>query len=207
MLKTRFYSTLVLMALAILVITGPKFITILVAGAFCVGSLYELHNLVRPFNPKIFYPYALLIVTSFIVGIWIKWQLWPGEMWLLLTMLITITHDIGGYVFGKIFEGQKIWPSISPNKTWSGLVGGIICGLFANWICGWYSESGMPTLGLLTIVALNFIGLGGDLIESKIKRLYQKKDSGSIIPGHGGILDRLDSFFTINLAMWILYLL
>ncbi len=82
MLKTRFYSTLVLMALAILVITGPKFITIVVAGAFCVGSLYELHNLVRPFNPKIFYPYALLIVTSFIVGIWIKWQLWPGEMWL-----------------------------------------------------------------------------------------------------------------------------
>lgn len=205
MLKTRFYSTLALMALAILVITGPKFITVLVAGTFCAGSLYELYRLVSPFNPKIFYPYASLIVAAFIAGVWMKWQLWPGEMWLLLTLLITVTHDMGGYFFGKIFEGKKIWPSISPNKTWSGLVGGIVLGLFANWICGLYSENEMPTLGLFSIIALNFIGLGGDLIESKIKRLSQKKDSGSIIPGHGGILDRLDSFFTINLVMWVLY--
>jgi phosphatidate cytidylyltransferase len=205
MLKTRFYSALVLIALTILVIVGPRFGGILFAGALCTFSLYELFNLVKPFNPMRFYPYALLIIVS-CVGIgWMKFQLWPGDMWLLLTFLITWAHDTGGYIFGKIFEGKKIWASVSPNKTWSGLVGGIILGLFVNWICGLYVENEMPVLGFFTIIVLNFIGLGGDLIESKIKRLCQQKDSGSIIPGHGGILDRFDSFFTINLAMWALY--
>lgn len=205
MLKTRFYSAVVLILLTILIVVGPRFGGILLAGALSAGSLYELHKLIRPFNPVIFYPYALLILTSSAAIIFMKWQLWPGDMWLLLTFLITWAHDTGGYIFGKIFEGKKIWPSISPNKTWSGLVGGIIFSLFVNWICGLYSENGMPTLGLLSIIALNFIGLGGDLIESKIKRLYQKKDSGTTIPGHGGILDRFDSFFTISLVMWWLY--
>lgn len=205
MLKARFYSALVLIALILLVVVGPRFGGILLALALSGGSLYELYHLISPFNPKIFYPYALFILASSAAIVFMKWQLWPGDMWLLLTFLITWAHDTGGYFFGKIFEGKKIWPSISPNKTWSGLVGGIILGLFVNWICGLYSENGMPTLGLLSIIALNFIGLGGDLIESKIKRLYQKKDSGTTIPGHGGILDRFDSFFTISLAMWWLY--
>jgi CDP-diglyceride synthetase len=205
MLKTRFYSALVLITLTILVVIGPRFGGILLATALCTFSLYELYNLIKPFNPKIFYPYALLILASSAGIIFMKWQLWPGDMWLLLTFLITWTHDTGGYFFGKIFEGKKIWPSISPNKTWSGLVGGIICCLFVNWICGLYDESSMPTLGFLSIIILNFIGLGGDLIESKIKRLYQKKDSGTTIPGHGGVLDRFDSFFTINLVMWWMY--
>lgn len=205
MLKTRFYSALVLIALTLLVVVGPRFGGILLAGALCTSSLYELHNLVKPFNYKIFYPYTLLIVTSCMGIIWMKWQLWPGDMWLLLTFLITWAHDTGGYFFGKIFEGKKILPRISPNKTWSGLAGGIILGLFVNWVCGLYAENEMPTLNLFTIVVLNMIGLGGDLIESKIKRLYLQKDSGSTIPGHGGVLDRFDSFFTINLAMWLLY--
>ena len=175
------------------------------AGVLFAGSLYELRDLIKPFEYKIFCPYAVLVFVSCLGIIWMKWQLWPGDMWLLLTFLMTWAHDTGGYVFGKIFEGKKILPSVSPNKTWSGLAGGIICCLFINWACGLYSENGMPTLGLFSIVVLNFIALGGDLIESKIKRLYKKKDSGTTIPGHGGILDRFDSFFTINLAMWILY--
>lgn len=154
-----------------------------------------------------FCPYALFVFTSCVGVVWLKWQLWPGDMWLLLTFLMTWAHDTGGYVFGKIFEGKKIWPDISPNKTWSGLVGGIIFCLFVNWVCNLYNDSGMPTLSLLTIVFLNLIGLAGDLVESKIKRLYKKKDSGATIPGHGGILDRFDSFFAINLFMWILYCL
>lgn len=206
MLKTRFYAALVLIALTILVVVGPRFGGVLFASALCAGSLYELYHLIKPFNSIIFYPYALLITTSCIGIVWMKWQLWPGDMWLLLTFLITWAHDTGGYFFGKIFEGKKIWPSISPNKTWSGLVGGVICGLFVNWVCGLYSDNDMPTLSLPTIITLNFIGLGGDLIESKIKRLYHKKDSGTMIPGHGGILDRLDSFVAINLTMWILYI-
>ena len=146
MLKTRFYSAMVVIVITILVIIGPRFGGILLASVLGVGSLYELKNLIKPFNAKIFYPYALLVIISCIGIVWLKWQLWPGDMWLLLTFLITWAHDTGGYFFGKIFEGKKIWPNISPNKTWSGLVGGIILSLFVNWACGLYTESGMPTL-------------------------------------------------------------
>ena len=205
MLKMRFYSAIVLILLTLVAIVGPRFIGVLLASVLCAGSLYELYNLIKPFNGKIFYPYAVFIVVSCVGIVWMKWQLWPGDMWLLLTFLITWAHDTGGYVFGKIFEGKKIWPRVSPNKTWSGLAGGIICGLFVNWVCGLYSENDMPTLGVLTIIVMNGVGLAGDLIESKIKRLHQKKDSGDSIPGHGGVLDRFDSFFVINSAMWILY--
>ncbi len=127
-------------------------------------------------------------------------------MWLLLTFLMTWAHDTGGYIFGKIFEGPKIWPEISPNKTWSGLSGGIICCILVNVLFGLSNETDLPSLGLPTIILLNCIALSGDLIESKIKRLYGQKDSGSMIPGHGGILDRFDSFFAISIAMWILYI-
>lgn len=109
-------------------------------------------------------------------------------LWLLVAVWGT---DIGGYAFGKSIGGPKLAPSISPGKTWAGLVGGMIfaaivgagfgAALFGNWLY-WALAS-----ALIAVVAQI-----GDLLESKLKRIFGVKDSGSIIPGHGGVLDRLD---------------
>lgn len=206
MLTTRFYSALALIALTLLVVVGPRFVGAIFALALWGLSLYELYKITQPFKWHVYCGYAAVITASCLGIIYLKWELWPGDMWLLLVFLMTWAHDVGGYIFGKIFDGPKVWPSVSPNKTWAGIGGGIFLGIVVNWACGLFEESGMPSLGLLAIILLNFIGISGDLLESKIKRIYNQKDSGNLIPGHGGVLDRFDSFHAINLAMLIMYI-
>jgi phosphatidate cytidylyltransferase len=103
--------------------------------------------------------------------------------------------DIGGYVFGKIIGGWQLAPKISPNKTWSGLLGAmLIAALASKCIAELFSFKGGTGSWLLLGGAVAVIAQLGDLLESKIKRYFGIKDSSSLIPGHGGILDRTDGF-------------
>jgi phosphatidate cytidylyltransferase len=112
---------------------------------------------------------------------------------LILILLVVWVTDIGGYFAGRGIGGPKLWPRVSPKKTWAGAVGGfaaslVIASLFAAF------GLGKPGPMLLLGALLSIVSQLGDLFESAVKRRFGVKDSSHIIPGHGGLLDRLDGF-------------
>lgn len=117
-----------------------------------------------------------------------------GPVFVLLGCTLIWAADIGAYCFGKLWGKNKLAPVVSPNKTWEGLFGAFITGtlvMLVFWV--WYK----PKFGIFAAVWLAVITVGfaviGDLFESMLKRVYGVKDSGNLIPGHGGMLDRIDS--------------
>lgn len=118
---------------------------------------------------------------------------------LLFALLIVWLTDSGAYIIGRKFGKHKLAPHISPNKTWEGSIGGtvvatIVAGIYAYF----YPQGGyalLTTIGLTILVSI--VGQLGDLVESALKRYYGFKDSGRILPGHGGILDRFDSLLLV----------
>ena len=113
-------------------------------------------------------------------------------IWLVLTVCAT---DIGGYFTGRIIGGAKLAPRISPGKTWSGLLGGMIFAAIIGFYMGSSLEQDRVLFYTIFSVILAVIAQMGDLCESYMKRRLGVKDSGYLIPGHGGIMDRLDGFF------------
>ncbi len=127
-----------------------------------------------------------------------------GKIIIYWIYIVVWTVDIAGYIFGKLFQGPKLIPVISPNKTWSGLIGGLLLsGLFSAlyaYKLGHVQPSNYFVFGLLGGV----FSVLGDLFESKLKRINNKKDASDLIPGHGGLLDRLDGFLFAILYFYIL---
>ncbi|WP_056978268.1 phosphatidate cytidylyltransferase [Lentilactobacillus senioris] len=122
-----------------------------------------------------------------------------GLTMLLYALFIVWTTDSGAYIFGRMFGKHKLAPHVSPNKTWEGsiygsLFGTIICSIWA-WFFPIPGFSGI--LMVLVTLCLSIVGQFGDLVESSLKRYYGVKDSGKILPGHGGILDRFDSLLFV----------
>lgn len=120
-------------------------------------------------------------------------------VFLLLTVWAT---DTGGYLFGKIIGGPKLWPQISPNKTWAGLIGAMHLAGFTGYAVAAYFGGIHPVLGAGLAVALAAVAQAGDLFESYVKRRNGIKDSGTLIPGHGGMLDRIDGLLFAALLMF-----
>jgi len=119
----------------------------------------------------------------------------PVQGWnaLMLVLLVVWVSDIGGYFVGRGIGGPKLWPRVSPNKTWAGAIGGFAASLAVAW--GFAAlDLGRTGALLLLGAALSIASQLGDLFESAVKRRFGVKDSGHIIPGHGGLLDRLDGF-------------
>ena len=108
--------------------------------------------------------------------------------------------DIFAFLCGRAIGGPKLWPNVSPNKTWSGAVGGLVGGVAAG-IAVAYS-SGIATLGIIGAMGflLSVLAQAGDLLESAVKRHFGAKDTGKLIPGHGGLMDRLDGFLIAAVA-------
>ncbi len=113
------------------------------------------------------------------------------------------TTDIAAYFTGRAIGGPKLWPRVSPNKTWAGFWGGAVGGTLAGWLVslaarGLGVDVPWPEGVVLGVSLLaSVLGQGGDLAESALKRLASVKDSGRIIPGHGGVLDRVDAFLAV----------
>jgi len=120
-----------------------------------------------------------------------------GHWWTLLALVIVWAADIGAYFSGRTFGKRKLAPQISPGKTWAGAYGALVAGVVVTLLGGWLLDvRGAPLLGLALLALLTVaVSIVGDLIESLMKRHAQVKDSGTIIPGHGGLMDRLDSVF------------
>ncbi|KYG70760.1 phosphatidate cytidylyltransferase [Bdellovibrio bacteriovorus] len=116
-----------------------------------------------------------------------------GIAWFVYLLAVVFAGDTMAYVFGVLIGKHKVMPSVSPKKTWQGSVGGIIGSMIAGYICWQFLFSEQP-LGLFLILAgiSGFVGQFGDFFESLLKRVADVKDSGKIMPGHGGVLDRID---------------
>lgn len=117
-----------------------------------------------------------------------------GRSWLLFALLVTFAVDTGAFFIGRSVGRHRMAPGISPGKTWEGAVGGFLCAVVVALALAQLLELRVALWQAGAIgVVVGVVAQVGDLFESKLKRLSQVKDSGSIIPGHGGILDRLDS--------------
>ncbi|CAM3800357.1 phosphatidate cytidylyltransferase [Rouxiella silvae] len=117
-----------------------------------------------------------------------------GAWWLLYVMLLVWGADSGAYLFGKLFGKHKLAPKVSPGKTWEGLVGGLLTSALISWLFGRYAPLDVvPSTLLICSIIAALASVLGDLTESMFKREAGIKDSGNLIPGHGGIMDRIDS--------------
>ena len=145
----------------------------LYTGLIYIAVPLALSNLVAFRNGH----FSGLLLVSFFVLIW--------------------SSDIGAYVFGMAFgqkHGKKLFPSVSPKKTWIGFWGGMLFAIMAAHILNLTGMLSLPMFhSVMLAIVMDVAGVYGDLFESQWKRIYDIKDSGSIIPGHGGLLDRFDS--------------
>jgi len=122
---------------------------------------------------------------------------------LVFLLLVVWATDIGGYFAGRGIGGPKLWPRVSPNKTWAGAVGGFLGSLV---VAAGFAACGIGRLLPLLVLGgvLSVAGQLGDLFESAVKRRFGVKDSSHIIPGHGGLMDRLDSLVAVLVLAAIL---
>jgi phosphatidate cytidylyltransferase len=127
-----------------------------------------------------------------------------GPRRVLTFVILTICSDIGGYFAGITAGRHKMAPSISPKKTWEGFAGSAAACLIAGWLCVTYLLHGHPWQGVLTGGAVVLAATLGDLVESMIKRDLDIKDMGTLLPGHGGVLERLDSLLVAAPVVWFL---
>lgn len=125
----------------------------------------------------------------------------------LFLFLVVWASDIGAYLAGRMLGGPKLAPAISPNKTWSGAAGGLLSSVAAGMAAAYVMEADLSGRVALVAALLGLTSQGGDLFESWIKRRFHVKDSSSLIPGHGGLLDRLDGVLAAAPAAALLGLL
>lgn len=149
---------------------------------------------------------GVLLFTGAWLGLVVLKQQSSGEWLVLWALVIVWAADIGAYFTGRAIGKRKLSPSVSPGKTWEGAFGGVIVSVLAAslviWLLGWQP---LLTWSLLA-GGLAVISIFGDLSESAVKRAREVKDSGSLLPGHGGVLDRIDSILVVApvFALWIL---
>lgn len=130
-----------------------------------------------------------------------------GLAFILFAFLVVWTTDTGAYLFGRTFGKHKLWPVISPNKTIEGFIGGVLSSLLVPLVMQFFVDFDFNIwIILLVTIILSMFGQLGDLVESGFKRHFGVKDSGKILPGHGGILDRFDSFMFVLPLLNILLL-
>jgi len=139
----------------------------------------------------------LVIVPAWIAVVTIQSSSDRGHWWTLLALFVVWAADIGAYFSGRQFGRRKLAPTISPGKTWAGVYGAFVAGAIVTGVGGvMLGVSGGKLVGLLVLSVFTVIAsVVGDLLESLMKRHAAVKDSGNLFPGHGGLLDRLDSVF------------
>jgi phosphatidate cytidylyltransferase len=128
---------------------------------------------------------------------------WATTLWILAVVWAT---DTGAFAAGRTFGGPRLAPRFSPNKTWSGLLGGVVCAALVGGAAGLLLDSAYVVPLMLLSGVLAVVAQAGDLVESIAKRHFGVKDSSGLIPGHGGLLDRLDGMLTVIPAVALLTL-
>lgn len=128
-----------------------------------------------------------------------------GDHRIVIFIATTVASDIGGYFAGSFLGRHKLAPTISPKKTWEGVTGSAItCMAVGGWLVWWLLDGGHVWQGVLIGLAAVVTATAGDLVESMVKRDLGIKDMGTLLPGHGGVMDRLDSLIATAPVVWLL---
>ncbi len=203
-LQKRLISSVILLPTTLFFIfQGSTFFIFFLSVLFLVSS-YEWIKLCKSQNLINFFG-IIFLFFSFYSAYCLRENI--GFLFFLFIVLICIFTDIGGYVFGKIFKGPKL-TKISPNKTYSGVIGGFLLSLTASLIFLQYIDIVFfknNTINILIgILFVSLISQLGDLIISYFKRKAKLKNTGNILPGHGGLLDRIDGMIFVLPMVFIL---
>ena len=200
--------------LTILFITPLSFYFILKGSFFFITFLFILF-LISSYEwlkmTKIFFLKVIglsFLIISFLTTFYIREE---GLEFFLFIIIICISNDIGGYFFGKFFKGPKL-SKISPNKTYSGMLGGILLAIFFSYLLelssDFENQKNLSNIDLVIIVLIiSSISQIGDLIISFFKRICKIKNTGNILPGHGGLLDRIDGMIFVFPSVFLLLFL
>ena len=181
----RILSSIILVPLTLFFIFAGSYYFIFFTIICFLIAFYEWNKMNKKFNFKVIgFIFLLFSFYTF-------YENFSNTNLGLFVLLVCISTDIGGYLFGKIFKGPKL-TKISPNKTYSGMIGGYFLSLifllyFFNW-----DNNQVTIYWFITTILLSTISQIGDIIISYFKRLSKIKNTGKIIPGHGGLLDRID---------------
>ena len=150
------------------------------------------------FAPRRVSPWAaaaagvLALVPSWLALVRLRLTLPDGAQWVLFALVLVWVADIGAFFFGRLFGRIRLAPEVSPGKTWEGLLGGVAVSMLVAIIGSRWFQVPLAAFLPLCLAAVGF-SVVGDLTESLLKRFAGMKDSGSIFPGHGGVMDRIDS--------------
>lgn len=185
----------VLMILAWLAALDPEVLKVLLAVALLWWIVAFLWLSLRPGNvtPVSAAIAGLLVLIPAGVALGHLHLLDPsGPQWVIFLVILVSLADVGAFFAGRFFGRLKLAPRVSPGKTWEGLLGGLCLSMVTAWLGSlWFAVPAGPFLALCAPVVL--VSVVGDLTESMFKRYAGLKDSGTLFPGHGGVLDRIDS--------------
>jgi len=189
----RTLSAIVLVPIIVkIILMGGYYFDALVAVS-CMIMAYEWIRMVG--DSKIWLGFGLIyIIFPCYAAIFLEQKL--GPMFFLKSITLVWISDIAAYIFGRLIGGPKIIPKVSPNKTWSGSISSLICCAIAG-----HFIFGSIQFSLMMAIAAQ----AGDFFESYLKRKFGVKDSGNLIPGHGGMLDRLDSILFVLIFLFFIY--
>ena len=201
----RLVSSIILIPFSLFFIIKGSFFLYFFIFICLLIALYEWHIMTK--NK----PYYLigLIFISFSFYTFYKIRVFDENnfLYILFILTICISTDLGGYFFGKLFKGPKL-SKLSPNKTYSGMLGGYVLSIIFSFFFLNFFKINIEQYNLfLFIVLISTISQLGDITFSLFKRLSKIKDTGKIIPGHGGILDRIDGMIFVFPATYILLVL
>ena len=207
-LQKRILTTLIVLPLSIFfVIKGGYFLSFFLIFILFAG-MYELFSTFKKIKSILFL--SSILALSLFSTYYLRESIIIGALLIYFAIAVSISSDIGGYVFGKVFKWKKL-TKISPNKTISGVFGSYFCSFICLVV---FNELSHPVFVsdlteipevLLTII-FSTVAQAGDLVISYLKRLEKIKDTGKILPGHGGIFDRIDGLmFVVILASFLHY--
>ena len=185
----RLLSSFVLIPVTIFfIIKGSFFFNFFISGCFLI-SCYEWTKMNKIFFYKVF---GLIFLTLSFYSIYMLRNGFDHQLiYLFFVATVCVSTDIGGYFFGKIFKGPKL-TKISPKKTYSGLIGSYFFSIASINIYLGYNQVELSSDIIVLVLLISTISQLGDILISYFKRMHKIKDTGKIIPGHGGLLDRID---------------
>lgn len=180
----------------------PSFFFVAVTLAVMARIVWtEWPRLIKRSDP-LFWLLPVYPVLPFLLMIYM--QVYGYDILNLMMICIVAAHDAGAYFFGKYFGNHPLAPSISPNKTWEGFAGGFgLSFIFSLIFFGGNSLALIIGSVIPLILSLNFAALAGDLFESTLKRRAGLKDAGQVLPGHGGLLDRVDGLLFVAVVVFL----